>query len=256
MNIKRDTAFFCLFFYSIISSAQYVDIGIRVNNMSRHDGKFYNDKLYITDDKIDTYGTDIQTFSGDLVVENIRKENTFYRVRIRYQKTSGTVFNRYNLYNGETRTFNQKTDALGYGFAIGIGKFYEVKKITFKIGIELPVNIFSRSNQSNYYILEDFDTSGNQYASTKINFDKPTFYYIKLNMLTNVYYNFWKSFSIGFEVTNGFVYSIENGLITIEYEYYDGNGNLIGTDTENDKKDTKAFSTFFLTPSMGLIYRF
>lgn len=247
-NLKKIT-FWVLFFLSNISYAQYIDLGFRINQISRYNYKTnYEENLgnVLTN-------RNISYFSLEFMVEQILINNNVYRFRTGIHKIFTNVNSNYNYLNSST-TIMQKYNFIEYRFAPGIGKICDYKKIIFKMGLELPFN-YQISRHNSYEVIE-YLSNGNIYKSTLSYYDEPPYYYIGLYMFNTIYYNFWKSFSAGFELSNGLLYGYSNGTITRAYEYYDATGQLTDTDTINSKIVYNGFSTSFLNISIGLTYRF
>ncbi len=251
MAIKKNIAFIFLLFYPVIIFAQDFNIGVRVNSFRNFHQEYYDDRLNMPDDEQDWK---IREFSGDVLFEYVRPNNIFYRIRVGYQKSfvSNNVMS-YSGFSGMSRFTDRKESGTGYRFGIGTGKLYEFEKLAVKVGIELFLDIGNKWNKD--YTYEYFDTNGKT-KTDKIYTDEPGENSGGISVFSGVYYNFWKSFTVGLEVTNYFQYSQQKGTIKITYDDYDGNGNLISSDIENDKIDEKDFSTSFLIPSIVLYYRF
>ena len=120
--------------------------------------------------------------------------------------------------------------------------------------MELPFHI--RGINYRIYDYITYDSTGNKIGSNKRTYEEPATLFIGAFFLANVYYNFWKSFSVGIEVTNGFIYSRGKGPASEVLETYDANGNLTNKETTEEELKSKWFNTSFLNPSVGLSYRF
>ncbi len=253
MTIKRNITFLCLLFYPVIIFAQDFNIGVRANYLTNFTRNYFEEGIYWSDNERNWKEKE---FSGDVIFENVRPNGIFRRVRVGYQKTFAS-YNHLSDYSGITgKSFyiNKKEYGKEYRFAAGIGKLFEFEKLFFKVGAELFVNIGNIWYKNS--AIEYFDVNGVKYKTNEIDFDEPWHSSGGISLFSNIYYNFWKSFSVGLEITNYFQYSQQKGTIKIIYDDYDGNGNLISSDIENDKINEKDFSASFLIPSIGLYYRF
>ena len=211
MAIKKGIAFLCLLFYPIIIFAQYIDIGFRINQITRFNYETFSD-VNLSSNLININSSH---FSADIIDEQISIKNNIYRFRVGINKTLAKSYSNAKFPTGEYINI-QESDYFEYRFAVGVGKLYEYKKIIFKVGLELP---FNYQNSRHYYRkTEEYDVNGNIKNTTINNFDEPKHSYIGLFMFTSIYYNFWKSFSTGFELSNGFFYGYRSEEHTSELQ--------------------------------------
>lgn len=240
--------------FSLKSNGQHFDLIGRTSFINTTNFSLSRENINTADDN-----TTLKSnyYVVDIVGEKTNEKDIVYRYRAginrSYAKSVHAVF---LGYNGTSQYLTMEEDRTAFDFAIGVGKEYDFdyKRISFKIGVELPFRIGTRTD--NDVLRENLDSLGKQVDATKIYFDEPRRHSIGINAFANLYVNFWKSFSIGAELVNGFLYSKTKGKYDVTYEYYDANGNLTGTDIQKEELSSSSFNTFFFNPYIGLSYRF
>ena len=248
----KGIVFLSLLFSPSFIYAQSLDVGVRVNFLQNFDQSFLDDRINsLPSNNIDWK---VRSYSADIWGEAVKDSNIFHRIRAGYQYALIATHSVSNSSNGESVITNSETSAAGYRFGIGMGKLYAMDKLTFKVGIELFVGL--NTDWHNEYNSDYFDSNGDKTQTVKISFNEPGQKAGGFGLFTGIYYNFWNSFHVGLDISNYFQYAQKKGTITIVYEYFDGNGNLTSTETENDESKLNAFSTFFLSPAISVCYRF
>lgn len=240
--------------FSLKSNGQHFDLIARASFINTTNYSLARENINTADDNTTLKAS---YYVVDIVAEKTNAKDIVHRFRAginrSYAKSVRALF---LAFDGSSQYITTEEDRTTYDFAIGIGKEYDFdyKRISFKIGVELPVRIGARIPTD--VLRENLDSLGKQVDATKIHSDEPRRHSIGINAFANLYVRFWKSFSIGAELVNGFMYSKTKGKYDVTYEYYDANGNLTGTDIQKDELNWGSFSTSFFNPYIGLSYRF
>lgn len=227
-----------------------VDIGVRINEVRLNNQKNEFDNFNLPNNSIEL---DRTSFSTDLIL-NLDLGKIRPRVWVGYERINGTRQDLNNLSNGGKTEFSLFHQISTFRFAAGIAKVISLKDLEINIGPELM--FFSRFLEENRGVRKEFNQSGNLSSSRVIESEQPPYYSLGLGFFSTAYYPVWKDFSIGFEISNYFLFGKTSGNIIHTESNFDSDGNSTGTITKINNVDYEGFNTFFLNFSIGFRYAF
>ena len=156
---------------SIAAQAQHVDLTARVNYIVAGRYNIFDERASGADRD---FTVDNNYFSGGIVAEKTNAKNIVYRLRagiirnIRRDRNVQLIAS-----TGESLVMSGEEKESEFKFAVGIGKYYDFdyERISFIIGVELPVRIGTPFYNDVRH--EFLDANGTLTDETKIYFDEP-----------------------------------------------------------------------------------
>lgn len=239
-----------LLFKSVFLTAQDINFGLRVNQISKQEKD-----LFIT--KINTGTSDVilNSYDAELIGEKINLKNTFQRINVglyvlQMNYTSTADYSSIP----KTITSNGTQTGLGYSLRYSIGKIYYFNKLTFRFGIEMSGRYFTPGVMA--FTTEYFDTTNVKYQTYKASTTYSPYYIFGTTMLSGIHYNFYKTLSVGIEFGNSVYYNIKNGTEVYYNELYNASGTLLETQTTSTQDNTSGLYISYLRSSVSIYYSF
>jgi len=236
---------------SILLNAQDINLGLRINEVSRQERETFSAIVNNTG----ASNLKLRNYSIELIGEKINQKNTFQRINIGiYAGQINQNKTRYFSINGKTITLNNTQTALGYGLVYGVGKIHSFNKLIFRFGVEMSGRYYTPWVIAT--TIEYFDTNNVNYQTLKFNDTYNPYYIFGATLLSGIHYNFYKAFSAGIEFGNSMYYIINKGTEIRTDELYNASGNLSATETESTQKNYSQWSISSLRSSFSIYYSF
>ncbi len=241
-----------LILLTLFCNAQYYNVGLGCH-------QFTNSNLTEQNSAIPTpsYQPINQTIDVALFIERIRSNELYYRLEIgTSQSNSTTVYQNIaisyfvNTYIN-TKIYSPELRNQTYHANIGIGRIFPYKKLSLRAGAALGLYRYQRETNNGIAVIDNSTYSTiNSYTSYS-----PYNEYL-LNYYISLHYTLWKNLSLGIQLDNGIGCTVKKQTISIKSEGYGISGALINSTTVINTINNNLINTYFLTPSISIIYGF
>lgn len=211
------------------------------------------------------YPTNNLSLTTNLFIEKITPSNIYYRftagtsqsnTNSLYQNVGVDYFggstNNYLAYLAlNTYKINRKVQ--NYDASIGIGKIISYKKICLRTSAELYINRY----QSNTFFGNGVvsPSQGSSFSTITYSTSLTPYNQYLINYYVSLHYSVCKNFSIGIQLDNGISFTYQKQTENTIANGYQG-GTLLTTAINAEHINNQVFSTYFLTPSISIIYNF
>lgn len=222
------------------SSAQKVDVKLKIFNV-------YNSSL---NPKSNNENYSSSKIKAELSGELINNKKIIYRISAGIETDNYSNNSQFNYSKGFI-TQTTYGNFLSRNVALGFGKNFPNKKLSFQVGSDLTFRLFKQESFTQR--IDNLKTGDQQITIQKVKF--PSGFETGVLTFINISYGILGPISIGIELTNEIYYQYINSTNEINTSFSE-NGNLIDKNVQKDKVRSNEIHTSIAMMALTILYRF